>query len=66
MLPIVAGMATFIGLNVVAAFVYGMACASSQVLLVLLRYSYLSWPIKVFVWFGCAWAGMSVWELLSR
>ena len=65
MLPVVAGLATFIGLNVIAALAYGMACASSQLLLVLLRFSYLSWPIKMAVWFGCAWAGMSVWEALS-
>jgi hypothetical protein len=65
MLPVVAGLATFIGLNVVAASVYGAACASSQHLLLLLRFSYLSWPIKVAVWFGCAWAGMSAWDALS-
>lgn len=65
MLPIVAGLATFIGLNVVAVFVYGVACASSQHLHALLRFSYLSWPIKVAVWFGCAWGGMSVWDALS-
>lgn len=65
MFPVVAGLATFIGLNVVAAFAYGVACASSQLLLVLLRYTYLSWPIKMAAWFGCALAGMSVWEILS-
>lgn len=65
MFPVIAGLATFIGLNVVAAFAYGVACASSQLLLVLLRFSYLSWPIKMAAWFGCAWAGMSVWEMLS-
>jgi hypothetical protein len=65
MLPVLAGLATFIGLNVAAAIVYGVACASSRPMLVLLRFSYFAWPIKMAVWFGCAWAGMSVWELLS-
>ena len=65
MLPIAAALATFIGLNVVAAFAYGVACASSQLLLVLLRFSYFSLPIKMAVWFGCAWAGMSVWAALT-
>lgn len=64
-MAIIAGLATFIGLNVVAAFAYGVACANSQLLLVVLRFSYFSWPIKLAVWFGCAWAGMSVWEMLS-
>lgn len=65
MFPVFAGLATFIGLNFIAAFAYGVACASSQFLLVLLRFSSLSWPIKMAVWFSCAWAGMSVWEALS-
>lgn len=65
MFPVFAGLATFIGLNVIAAFAYGVACASSQLLLVALRFLYFSLPIKIAAWFGCAWAGMSVWEALS-
>lgn len=65
MFPVFAGLATFIGLNVIAAFAYGVACASSQLLLVVLRFSYFSLPIKMVVWFGCAWAGMSVWEAMA-
>lgn len=65
MVAVFAGLATFIGLNVIAAFAYGVACASSQLLLALLRFSYFSLPIKLAVWFGCAWAAMSVWEALS-
>lgn len=57
-----AGLATFIGINVVLAFAYGVACASSQALLVLLRLSYFAWPIKMAAWSGAAWVGMSVWE----
>lgn len=65
MLAVFAGLATFIGLNMAWAFAYGFACANSQVLLVLLRFSPLAWPVKVAVWVGCAWAGMSVWEALA-
>lgn len=64
MVAVIAGLAAFIGINVVLAFAYGVACASSQALLVLLRFSYLAWPIKIACWFGAAWAGMSVWAAL--
>lgn len=62
MVALLAGLATFISINVVLAFAYGLACASSQAMLVLLRFSYFAWPIKIACWFGAAWAGMSVWE----
>lgn len=65
MVAVLAGLATFIGINVVLAFAYGVACASSQALLVLLRFSYFAWPIKMAAWFGAAWAGMSMWEALA-
>lgn len=65
MIAVIAGLATLIGLNVVSAFAYGFACAHSQFFHVLLRFSVLSWPIKMAVWFGCAWAGLSVWEALA-
>lgn len=62
---VLAGLATFIGINVVLALAYGIACANSQALLVLLRLSYFSMPIKMAAWFGAAWAGLSVWEALA-
>lgn len=65
MVAVIVGFATFIGINVALAFGYGIACASSQAMLVLLRFSPLAWPIKIVAWFGAAWAGMSVWEALS-
>lgn len=60
-----AGLATFIGINVIFVFAYGLACASSQAMLVLLRFSYFAGPIKIACWFGAAWAGMSVWEAVA-
>lgn len=65
MLAVTAGLATFIGLNVILIFVYGLACGASQFLNMLLRFSYLAWPIKIACWFGMAWVGMSVFDALS-
>lgn len=65
MVAVLAGLAAFIGINVALAFAYGVACTSSQALLVLLRFSYFAWPIKIGCWFGAAWAGMSVWEAVG-
>lgn len=65
MLAVIAGLATFIGVNVVLAFAYGIACASSQALFVLLRFSPLAWPIKMIAWFGAAWAGLSVFQAMG-
>lgn len=65
MVAVLADLATFIGINVALAFAYGVACASSQALRVLLRFSYFAWPIKISSWFGAVWAGMSVWEALG-
>lgn len=62
---IVAGLGTFIGLNIVLALIHGMACGASQFLNMLLRYSYLAWPIKVACWFGAAWMGITVFDALS-
>jgi len=61
-LALLAGLATFIGPNVVLAFAHGAACASRQALLAMLRFSPLAWPIKITAWFRAAWAGMSVFE----
>lgn len=65
MVSVIAGLATFIGTNVVLAFAYGIACGMSQALHVLLRFSFLAWPIKITAWLGAAWAGMSVWDGLQ-
>lgn len=65
MLATLSGLATFIGINVVLAFAYGAACASSQVLLVLLRFSPLAWPVRMAAWFGAAWAGLSVFDAMG-
>lgn len=65
MVAVLAGLASFVGINVALAFAYGVACASSQALLVLLRFSYFEWPIKIACWFGAAWAGISVWDALA-
>ena len=62
---IVAGLGTFIGLNAALAFVYGVACGGSQFLNMLLRFSFLAWPIKLVCWFGTAWLGMSVFDALN-
>lgn len=64
-IAVFAGLATFIGLNVGLAFVYGMACGASQFLNMLLRFSYLAWPIKMACWFGAAWMGMTVFDTLN-
>lgn len=61
-IAVLAGLGTFIGLNVVLAFAYGMACGASQFLNMLLRFSWLAWPIKIVCWFGTAWLGMSVFD----
>lgn len=65
MIAVFAGLGTFIGVNTVLSFAYGFACAHSQFLHVLLRFSLLAWPIKIAGWATCAWAGMSVWEALG-
>jgi hypothetical protein len=65
MVAVIAGIATFIGSNLVLAFAYGIACGTSQALHVLLRFSFLAWPIKIAAWFGAAWAGVSVWDALQ-
>jgi hypothetical protein len=65
MLAVIGGLATFIGVNLVLAFVHGAACALSQTLHVLLRFSPLAWPIKFVAWFGAAWAGLSVFEAMG-
>lgn len=61
-IAVLAGIGTFIGLNIVLAFTYGIACAASQFLTMLLRFSWLAWPIKIACYFGTAWAGMSVFD----
>lgn len=65
MLAVIAGLGTFIGLNAVLTVGYGIACGISQLLNALLRFSYVGWVIKCVAWFGCAWAGMSVWEAVA-
>jgi hypothetical protein len=65
MIAALAGFGIFIVLNVVLALVYSIACGSSQFLNMVLRFSYLSLPIKLVCWFGAAWAGMSVWEAMG-
>lgn len=65
MVAVLAGLATLIGINAAMAFAYGFACASSQALQVLLRFSPLAWLIKIAVWFSAAWASLSVWDALG-
>ena len=64
-IAVTAGLATFIGLNLILILIYGMACSASQFLSMLLRFSYFAWPIKIACWFGIAWMGMSVFDALS-
>lgn len=64
-IAVVAGLGTFVGVNLMLAFAYGMACAASPFLNMLLRFSVLAWPIKVACWFGTAWLGMSVFDAIS-
>lgn len=59
------GLITFIGLNVVFAFAYGVACGASQYLNMLLRFSWFAWPIKLTFWFAAAWTGMAVFDALA-
>jgi hypothetical protein len=64
-IAVLAGLATFIGVNIGLAFFYGMACGASKFLNMLLRFSFLAWPIKLMCWFGTAWLGMSIFDALS-
>lgn len=65
MVAILAGLLTFIGLNIVLGMIYGIACSTSPFMHMLLRFSYLAWPIKIAAWFGAAWVGLSVWDALA-
>jgi len=63
-LVLLAGIGTFIGLNFVLAFAYGMACGASQFLNVLLRVSAFAWAIKLGGWLATAWLGIAVFNAL--
>jgi hypothetical protein len=65
MLSVLSGLATFIGLNLACMIAYYLACANSQLLLLILRFSPLAWPIRLLAWSGCAWAGLTVWDALA-
>jgi hypothetical protein len=64
-IAVLAGLGTFIGLNILLAFAFGLACGASQFLNMLLRFSWLAWPIKVVCWFATAWIGMSVFDAIA-
>ncbi|WP_084412097.1 hypothetical protein [Fulvimarina manganoxydans] len=59
-LAIIAGLGTFIGLNMVFGLVTALACGASQFMNVMLRFSYFALPIRMLGWFTSAWIAIDV------
>lgn len=62
---VLAGLGTMIGVNIGIGAVRAIACASSQFLNMLLRFSVLALPIRMVGWFAAAWVGLSVYAAIN-
>jgi len=57
--------AAFIGTNAAIGLARAIACSMSQFMLVLLRFSYFSLPIRMAGWFAATWAGLSAFDAMG-
>lgn len=64
-LAVLSGLGAFIGVNVALAFVYGYACGASQMMHALLRFSFLSLPIKMVGWALAGYTGVAVYSAVA-
>jgi len=53
------------GMNAAIGIARSIACSTSQFMLVLLRFSYFSLPIRMVGWFAASWAGLSAFDAMG-
>lgn len=56
---LLAGIAAFIAVNAILAFIWGWCCGSSQTMHALLRFSVFALPIRLVCFVAALWAGAS-------
>ncbi|PWE56224.1 hypothetical protein DEM27_12420 [Metarhizobium album] len=65
MVALLSGIGAFIGTNSAIGIARAIASSMSQFMLVLLRFSYFSLPIRMVGWFAATWAGLSAYDAMS-